>query len=64
MNQVEREAMDVAFNVPARLIERVFGNNPKESYFAAGPEEQQQQQRDEAGNGKSLPSILDIAGVF
>ncbi|KAH9682556.1 Vicilin-like seed storage protein [Citrus sinensis] len=62
MNQVERETMEVAFNVPARLIERVFGINPKESYFVAGPEEQQQ--RDEAGSGKSLPSILDIAGVF
>ncbi|KDO74522.1 hypothetical protein CISIN_1g0394411mg, partial [Citrus sinensis] len=62
MNQVERETMEVAFNVPARLIERVFGTNPKESYFVAGPEEQQQ--RDEAGSGKSLPSILDIAGVF
>lgn len=36
MNQVEREAMEVAFNVPARLIERVFDANPKESYFLAG----------------------------
>lgn len=53
MNQVERETMEVAFNVPARLIERVFGINPKESYFVAGPEEQQQ--RGEAGSGKSLP---------
>ncbi|KAK9182641.1 hypothetical protein WN944_025787 [Citrus x changshan-huyou] len=59
MNQVEQEAMEVAFNVPARLIERVFGNNPKEFYFVSGPEEQQQ--RDEAGSGKSLPSILLVS---
>ncbi|XP_031278080.1 vicilin GC72-A-like [Pistacia vera] len=64
MNQVEREAMEIAFNVPARLIERIISDNPKESYFVAGPElarPEGEQQREE-GKGHSLPSVLDLVG--
>lgn len=66
MNQVEREAMEIAFNVPARLIERIFSNNPKESYFVAGPElagPEEEQQREEGRNYSGL-SILDLAPLF
>ncbi|EEF45261.1 Vicilin GC72-A precursor, putative [Ricinus communis] len=62
MNQIEIEAKELSFNVPAELIEKIF-RNQKESHFVAGPQQGQRQQREE-GRGHSIPSILDFPGFF
>ncbi|KAK9281489.1 hypothetical protein L1049_004392 [Liquidambar formosana] len=41
INQFEREAKELAFNVPAREVEQVFQNN-KQDFFFPGPRQQRQ----------------------
>ncbi|KAF8401727.1 hypothetical protein HHK36_012673 [Tetracentron sinense] len=57
MNQVEREAKELAFNIPGREIEQIF-KNQGQSYFLPGPHQRQQR---EEGHGP-LEAILDFVG--
>ncbi|KAF3457105.1 hypothetical protein FNV43_RR01762 [Rhamnella rubrinervis] len=57
MNQVEREAKEVAFNVEGEDMEQIF-NKQKLSYFVPQQQSQQQGQR---GRDQPLSSILDFA---
>lgn len=59
IKQMEREAKELAFNLPREEIEKIFGNQ-RESYFV--PKERQSQR----GQGRDHPlaSILDFTGFF
>jgi len=59
INQMEREAKELSFNMPRGEIEEIFGNQ-RESYFV--PKERQSQR----GQGRDHPlaSILELAGFF
>ncbi|KAI3919175.1 hypothetical protein MKX01_018814 [Papaver californicum] len=43
-NQIERQAKEMAFNIPAREIEEIF-NNQEETFFFPGPNKRQEQGR-------------------
>ncbi|XP_059660480.1 vicilin Cor a 11.0101 [Cornus florida] len=43
INQMEREAKELAFNVPAREVEAIF-RNQNEEFFFRGPHQQQEQE--------------------
>ncbi|XP_050219262.1 vicilin Jug r 2.0101 [Mercurialis annua] len=58
MKQIEREANELSFNAPAELIEKIF-RNQKESHFV--PQQSQRQQR---GEERTFPSILEFDGFF
>jgi len=51
--QVQSEAKELSFQMPAREIDEIF-RSQKESFFVAGPKERKRQY--------SLPSILDFVG--
>ncbi|KAK9288675.1 hypothetical protein L1049_017138 [Liquidambar formosana] len=59
MNQLDREAKELSFNMPARDVEEVF-KNQRDSYFVAGPEMGQQQR--EEGRGRGFVSLLGLLG--
>ncbi|OVA05422.1 Cupin 1 [Macleaya cordata] len=44
LNQIEKEAKELAFNLPAREVEEIF-NNQKETFFFPGPSHRQEQGR-------------------
>lgn len=46
ISQLERVAKELAFGVPAREVEEVFGKQ-QEKYFFRGPRQQQRQQQQE-----------------
>ncbi|KAJ4822089.1 hypothetical protein Tsubulata_041574, partial [Turnera subulata] len=60
MNEVEREAKELAFNVPGEQVEKIF-KNQKESHFVAGP---RQRQGEKQGRGHPLETVLDLPGLF
>jgi hypothetical protein len=61
INQFEREAKELAFNMPAEEIDQIFKDIPREfSYFV--PSDRQSQQRQ--GRDHPLASILGFKGFF
>lgn len=60
VNEVEREAMELAFNVGGEDMEQIF-NKQKLSYFVP---QQQSQQQGQQRRDQPLASILDFAGFF
>ncbi|POO02125.1 Bicupin, oxalate decarboxylase/oxidase [Trema orientale] len=60
IKQLEREAKELAFNMPGREVEQIFNQQPKMSHFV--PQDQSQQQQEE-GRSRSHPlaSILNVA---
>ncbi|KAF6146344.1 hypothetical protein GIB67_020438 [Kingdonia uniflora] len=60
INQLEKEAKELSFNVPAREVDAVF-NNQEESVFLPGPN--QRQQKGKGGRrDPPLESILNFGG--
>lgn len=51
VNQLDEEAMEMSFNLPAREVEEMF-QKQRRSYFMAGPQRQR----------NALLSALDFAG--
>lgn len=47
INLLEREAKELAFGVPSREVDQVFGNND-EDFFFPGPRQQQQEREGRA----------------
>ncbi|XP_024029190.1 vicilin [Morus notabilis] len=56
IKQLEREAKELAFNMPGREVEQIF-NKPKLSYFVP-----QESQEEESRQSHPLNSILNLAG--
>lgn len=52
MKQIEGIAKELAFNMPRREVDRIFGNQD-EDYFYPGPGQRQQQQHDQGGRGRA-----------
>ncbi|WP_139162477.1 cupin domain-containing protein, partial [Acinetobacter baumannii] len=44
LNQLKKEAKELVFNVPARVVEELFGKNKKEGVLP-GPRQQQEEGR-------------------
>lgn len=61
INQLEREAKELAFNMPEEEIDQLFRKNPTESYFM--PIDRQSDERRQ-GRNQLLTSILDFAAIF
>ncbi|OVA05423.1 Cupin 1 [Macleaya cordata] len=59
INQIEKEAMELGFNVPASEVKEILSKQ-RESYFLPGPN--QRQQREDRGRFGSSLSILDFVG--
>ncbi|KAF6146339.1 hypothetical protein GIB67_020433 [Kingdonia uniflora] len=59
INQLEKEAKELSFNVPAREVDAVF-KNQREAVFLPGPN--QRQQSEEGGRQGPLASIFDFEG--
>ncbi|CAM8893446.1 unnamed protein product [Rhodiola kirilowii] len=57
INQLDREAIELAFGIPAREVEQVFSNS-NETYFMAGPQRGGQQRGEE-----ELATLLDLVSV-
>lgn len=53
-NQVQSEAKELSFKMPAREVEEILGSQ-EQSYFLPGPG-----QREERGKGHYVASILDF----
>lgn len=47
MNEFEREAKELAFNLPSREVERIFKNQEQE-FFLPGPTTKQEEERGRA----------------
>ncbi|KAF5752254.1 vicilin-like antimicrobial peptides 2-2 [Tripterygium wilfordii] len=60
VQQLEKEAKEMSFNVPAEQVEKVFSRQ-RESFYLGGT---QQWQRREEGRGHPLTSIFDFPGFF
>ncbi|KAF9622586.1 hypothetical protein IFM89_032485 [Coptis chinensis] len=58
LNQLEREAKELAFNMPAKEVEAIF-NNQRQSVFLPGPNQRQQREEGRHG-GLLLDTIKDV----
>lgn len=61
VNQMDREAKELAFGVPSRLVDEVFGQS-KQDVFVRGPEQQRKEEAEEERGGRPLSSVLEFAG--
>ncbi|KAK2980624.1 hypothetical protein RJ640_011432, partial [Escallonia rubra] len=61
-NQVEREAKELSFTLPAREVEDIF-RKQEQAHFVLGPEQRQEREREE-GRGKAVASILGFIDLF
>ncbi|PIA50993.1 hypothetical protein AQUCO_01100067v1 [Aquilegia coerulea] len=59
LNQLQREAKELAFNKPAREVETIL-NNQRQSVFLPGPHQHQQREHSEEGRHGGLLSIADV----
>ncbi|KAK3042187.1 hypothetical protein RJ639_001307 [Escallonia herrerae] len=59
-NQVQREAKELSFRLPAREVEDIF-RKQEQAHFVLGPE---QRQESEEGRGRVVASILGFIDLF
>ncbi|GMI95982.1 hypothetical protein like AT3G22640 [Hibiscus trionum] len=57
VKQMDSAAKELSFGLPSRLVDEIFTNNPRESYFVSG-------QRQHRESEESRGSILDVARLF
>ncbi|XVF28798.1 hypothetical protein REPUB_Repub15cG0062700 [Reevesia pubescens] len=62
MRQMDREAKEISFGVPSKLVDEIF-NNSEESYFMSFSQ-QRQHRGSEERRGNPLASFLDFARLF
>ncbi|GLT99609.1 hypothetical protein SLE2022_170380 [Rubroshorea leprosula] len=67
VKNMEREAQELSFGVPAKLVQEVF-NNQEESYFVSSSQQKQQEEDEDEDEDKRenrlSSNILDIARLF
>ncbi|GLT78549.1 hypothetical protein SLA2020_500800 [Shorea laevis] len=68
VKNMESEAQELSFGVPAKLVEEVF-NNQEESYFVSSSRQKQQKEEDEDEDedkkeNRLSSNILDVARLF
>lgn len=65
VSKMERQAKELAFGVPSKLVDEVFSRQ-QEEMFVRGPQSQQPREREEEEEGRRQPlnSILEFAAVL